>query len=144
MDNYMGFAEQLLREFVEQGIIDEAPMSDEQLSAYYTDQLTKMMATATQPWEKAQLMARLENVKQGDRPRSANGGPIPMLPPAEWEQKTDPKIVLRIVGVNGAGLSPKFQQDHSSWFGQQATRMGLEESTELNHIKSLVTKLSGK
>ena len=140
----MNIAEQLLREFVEQGIIDEAPMSDEQLSAYYTDQLTKMMATATQPWEKAQLMARLENVKQGDRPRAANGGPIQMLSPSDWENKTDPKIVLRIVGVNGEGLSPQFKQNHSSWLGQQATRMGLEESTELNHIKSLVTKLSGK
>lgn len=140
----MNIAEQLLREFVEEGIIDEAPIDDNQLTAYYIQQLSKMVSVASQPWEKAQLMARIENVKQGDRPRAANGGPIQMLSPSDWENKTDPKIVLRIVGVNGEGLSPQFKQNHSSWIGQQATRMGLEESTELYHIKSLVTKLSGK
>jgi len=123
------------------GSMEEETPADP-VAQQYTQQLNQLMARATQPWEKAQLAVRLQAVQNGDIPHDARGGAIKVLPPAEWEAKTDPKIVLRMVGVNGEGLSPEFKQKMGGWLSQQATRMGFEES-QLSEKKHKDTMAQG-
>jgi hypothetical protein len=102
-------------------------ITNDPVAQQYVQQLNQLMQHASQPWEKAQLAVRLQAVQQGDVPHDARGGAIKVLPPAEWEAKTDPKIVLRMMGVNGEGLSPEYKQKMGGWLSQQATKIGFEE-----------------
>jgi hypothetical protein len=76
----------------------------------YAQQLSAFMQQASQPWEKVQLQKRLDAVKNGDVPHNSQGGAIKVLPPAEWEAKTDPKIIARVVGKEG--MSPEYLKTH--------------------------------
>ena len=137
----MGIAYDLLREFAEQGII-EALDNDQDLAAYYTSALTRLLTQATEPWEKIQLKKRIEAVANGDLPRSANGGPILILPPKEWEAKTSPKIIARIVGKDG--MSPEYLQTHGSILDRTFDFIGLEdwnpEQAKLDRLQALRDK----
>jgi hypothetical protein len=93
----------------------------------YQQQLTIMMQQATQPWEKVQLQKRLEAVKSGNVPHDAKGNPIPVLSPQEWEAKTDPKIIARIVGKEG--MSPEYLKTHGM-LDRALDYMGLEEEPD--------------
>lgn len=117
-------------------IATQEEQGQDPVQSEYITKLNQLAQQAQQPWEKAQIAARIKAVQSGDFPHNAQGGAIQVLPPAEWEAKTDPKIVLRIVGVNSQGLSPQFQQKNGGWLSQQATRMGFEEEQDHDTIAS--------
>jgi hypothetical protein len=89
----------------------------------YVQKLSAFMQQASQPWEKVQLQKRLDAVKNGDVPHNAQGGAITVLPPAEWEAKTDPKIIARVVGKEG--MSPEYLKTHGM-FDRTLDYLGFE------------------
>ena len=119
--------------------IQEEPGDDSGLIKQYTSQLQSLLPQATQPWEKAQIEARIKAVTQdGWVPKDPNGKAIAVLPPAQWEAKMDPQTVLKICGVNGPGLSPEFKQKMGGALSQGIMKYtGFEESVELTDIKKL-------
>ena len=100
------------------------------LVQHYATQLKALLPQATQPWEKAQIEARIQAAtKDGWIPKNPDGSPIAVLPPKEWEAKMDPQTVLRINGVNGPGLSPEFKQKMGGTISQGIMKYtGFEEA----------------
>jgi hypothetical protein len=111
---------------------------------HYAQQLQAMLPQATQPWEKAQIEARIiATTKDGWVPKNPDGSPIAVLPPKEWEAKMDPQTVLKICGVNGAGLSPEFKQKMGGAFSQGVMKYtGFEESAD-NALLSKMLVIAG-
>lgn len=92
--------------------VQEQPGSDPQMGA-----LQKLMATAQQPWEKAQIQWRMENLKSqqslAGEPGGGTGAPvdrqgnlIPVLPTQEWMTK-NPNILKQLPNE---ALPPQMQR----------------------------------
>lgn len=92
--------------------IQEEPGSDPQMAA-----LQKLLATAQQPWEQAQIKWRMDNLKSQQSlagepgagmgaPVDARGNLIPVLPPKEWMAK-NPSIVKQLPNE---ALPPEMQR----------------------------------
>jgi len=113
-------------------------MDNDPLAQQYVQQINQFMQQATEPWEKAQLQARLKAVQDGQVPRSANGGAIKQLPPSEWEAnlaKTAPSTLVRMLGVFGtSAYSPEYLKQHNM-LSRGLDHIGLEEAdlTEKKH-----------
>jgi cold shock CspA family protein len=109
---------------------EDMPSDANTPAAQYIQQLTAMMQQYKQPWEQAQLKARLDAVKSGQVPKSATGGPIQSLPPKEWEAnlaKTNPALLTRMLGVFGtSAYSPEYLQQHGT-MSRGLDYVGLEE-----------------
>jgi hypothetical protein len=111
---------------------DDATVSEETPDAVqqqYVTQLTQMMQTAQQPWEKKQLEYRLKAVQSGNVPRSGQGAAIKVLPPAEWEKTTNPTVIARMIGKDG--LSPEYLQK-SNMLGRGLDYIGLPGQNPVN------------
>jgi len=91
---------------------EEQPGGDPQMSA-----LQQLMTTAQQPWEKAQIQWRMDNLKSrqdlAGEPGAGNGAPvdargnlIPVLPTKEWMAK-NPSIVKQLPNE---ALPPEMQR----------------------------------
>ena len=108
------------------------------IAQQYVQQINQFMQQATEPWEKAQLQARLQAVQDGQVPHAANGGPIKQLPPREWEAnlaKTSPSTLTRMLGVFGtSAYSPEYLKQHNM-LSRGLDYVGLEEAdlTEKKH-----------
>ncbi len=120
--------------------IEEQP-DDAGLVKHYAAQLQALLPKATQPWEQAQIQARIKAAtKDGWIPRNPDGSPIAVLPPKEWEAKTDPQTVLKINGVNGPGLSPEFKQKMGGAVSQGIMKYtGFEESADNKLLDKMLT-----
>jgi hypothetical protein len=109
----------------------EEPTAGGDLPAQYINALTQMMQQAREPWEKAQIQARMDAVKSGQVPKSATGGAIPQLPPKEWEAnmaKNNPALLTRMLGVFGdKAYSPEYLQQHGV-ISRGLDYVGLEEA----------------
>jgi hypothetical protein len=117
--------------------VQEEPGNDPQMAS-----LQKLLTTAQQPWEQAQIKWRMENLKSQQSlagepgagmgaPVDARGNLIPVLPPKEWMAK-NPSIVKQLPNE---ALPPEMQQP--GMLNKIKGAMGLNESVELNRIKSL-------
>lgn len=124
--------------------IEEEPADEAGLIKHYTTQLQSLLPQATQPWEKAQIEARIKaTTKDGWVPKNADGSPIAVLPPKEWEAKMDPQTVLKICGINGPGLSPEFKQKMGGAFSQGVMKYtGFEESAD-NKLLAKMLNIAG-
>lgn len=94
-----------------------ATMGEEQGSDPQMSALQKLLTTAQQPWEQAQIKWRMDNLKSqqslAGEPGAGSGAPvdsrgnlIPVLPPKEWMAK-NPNIVKQL--PNNA-LPPEMQR----------------------------------
>jgi hypothetical protein len=121
--------------------IEEEPADDAGLIKQYASQLQSMLPQVSQPWEKAQIEARIKAVTQdGWVPKDPNGKAIAVLPPAQWEAKMDPQTVLKICGVNGAGLSPEFKKKMGGAVSQGIMKYtGFEESADNKLLDKMLT-----
>ena len=92
--------------------VQEQPGSDPQMAS-----LQKLLTTAQQPWEQAQIKWRIENLKSQQAlagepggglgaPVDARGNLIPVLPPKEWMAK-NPNIVKQLPNE---ALPPEMQR----------------------------------
>ena len=120
--------------------IEEEP-DEAGLIKHYTAQLQALLPKATQPWEQAQIKARIQAAtKDGWVPKNPDGSPIAVLPPKEWEAKMDPQTVLKINGVNGPGLSPEFKQKMGGAVSQGIMKYtGFEESADNKLLDKMLT-----
>ena len=95
-----------------QPALEEEPGNDPQMLA-----LQKLLATAQQPWEQAQIKWRMDNLKSqqslAGEPGAGMGAPvdsrgnlIPVLPPKEWMAK-NPSIVKQLPNE---ALPPEMQR----------------------------------
>lgn len=121
--------------------IEEEPADEAGLVKQYSTQLQSMLPQVSQPWEKAQIEARIKAVTQdGWIPKDPNGKAIAVLPPAQWEAKMDPQTVLKICGVNGPGLSPEFKQKMGGAVSQGVMKYtGFEESADNKLLDKMLT-----
>jgi hypothetical protein len=121
--------------------IEEQPADEAGLVKQYSSQLQSMLSQVKQPWEKAQIEARIKAVTQdGWVPKDPNGKAIAVLPPAQWEAKMDPQTVLKICGVNGPGLSPEFKQKMGGAVSQGIMKYtGFEESADNKLLDKMLT-----
>jgi len=121
--------------------IEEEPADEAGLVQQYSSQLQSMLPKVSQPWEKAQIEARIKAVtKDGWVPKDPNGKAIAVLPPAQWEAKMDPQTVLKICGVNGPGLSPEFKQKMGGSVSQGIMKYtGFEESADNKLLDKMLT-----
>jgi len=111
---------------------DDKAVSEETPDAIkqqYVTQLTQLMQTAQQPWEKKQLEYRLKAVQDGMVPTTGTGGAIKVLPPVEWERSTNPTVIARIIGKDG--LSPEYLQK-SNMIGRGLDYIGLPGKNPVN------------
>lgn len=94
------------------GQVQEEPGNDPQMAS-----LQKLLTTAQQPWEQAQIKWRMENLKSQQSlagepgagmgaPVDARGNLIPVLPPKEWMAK-NPNIVKQLPNE---ALPPEMQR----------------------------------
>lgn len=111
-------------------------------------QLNKLFASATEPWEKAHYEWRIKRLQDqtalAGEPGAGNGPPvdskgnlIEVLPAREWIKK-NPSIVKEMPPET---LPPEMRPPEKSMMGKIKGAFGINESTDIDRIKSLTSRV---
>lgn len=109
---------------------EDMPSDASSPAGQYVQQLQAMAQQYKEPWQQAQIQARIKNVQSGNVPKSATGGAIKVLDPVAWEKQTDPTTLSRILGVVGtSAYSPEYLKQHGM-VDRGLSYVGLEEKQD--------------
>jgi hypothetical protein len=137
--NGLYLSEAILQEFG----LGEAPYVNPQ-----EVELQKLFTSASEPWEKAHYEWRINRLKDqtalAGEPGAGNGPPvdskgnlIAVLPAREWIKK-NPSIVKEMPPET---LPPEMRPPEKSMMGKIKGAFGINESTDVDRIKSLTSRV---